>query len=207
MNKLTTLLFLTAILILSSCAKIYHSPDSKSKAIKHQIIAIAPPKVSIAARKKVDAAALKEQQKTESTNFQKEMYSWMLRRKMQNKIFVEIQDVETTNAKLRKLGYFEDTPMSPNDICKALGVDGIITSNYSLTKPMSDGAAIALGLVLGVFGSTNNTTVTLEIHDNEAKKLLWNYNHKLSGGVGSSSAQLVDNLMRHASKKMPYSVK
>ena len=154
--------------------------------------------------KKVDAEAIKEQQRTESTNFQQEMYSWLLKRKMQNRIFVEIQDVETTNAKLRKAGFFDDNPMSPNEICETLGVDGVITSNYSLTKPMSEGAAVALGLLVGVWGSTNNTTVTLEIHDKETKKLLWNYNHKVSGSVGSSPAQLVDNLMRNASKKMPY---
>jgi len=205
MNKITTILLLTTVFMISSCAKIYYSPDAKVRASSHQTIAIAPPKVSIAAIKKVDAEAIKEQQKTESTNFQQEMYSWLLKRKMQNRIFVEIQDVETTNAKLRKAGYFDDNPMSPNEICEALGVDGVITSNYSLSKPMSEGGAVALGLLVGVSGSTNNTTVTLEIHDKETKKLLWNYNHKVSGSVGSSPAQLVDNLMRNASKKMPYS--
>ncbi len=205
MNKTTTVLLLAIAFLLSNCAKIYYSPDARSRASSHQLIAIAPPKVSIAARKKVDAEAMKEQQKTESTNFQKEMYSWLLKRKMQNRILVEIQDVETTNAKLKKAGYFDDNPMAPNEICEALGVDGVITSNYSLTKPMSEGGAIALGLLVGVWGATNNTTVTLEIHDKETKKLLWNYNHKVSGSVGSSPAQLVDNLMRNASKKMPYS--
>jgi hypothetical protein len=34
-----------------------------------------PPKVSIAATKNIDGAALIEQQKTESINFQQEMYS------------------------------------------------------------------------------------------------------------------------------------
>jgi hypothetical protein len=80
----------------------------------------------------------------------------------------------------------------------------LLTSNYSLSKPMSDGGAIALGLLVGVWGSTNNTGVTLELHDKETKKLLWNYNHKVSGSIGSSPARLVDNLMRHASKRMPY---
>lgn len=204
MNKLTTILLITTTFILSSCAKIYYSPDAKARANSHKIIAIAPPKVSIAAMKKVDAEAIKEQQRTESANFQKEMYSWLLKRKMQNRMQVEILDVETTNAKLKKLGYFDENPMSPSEVCEALGVDGVITSNYSLSKPMSEGAAVALGVLVGVWGSTNNTTVTLEIHDKETKKLLWNYNHKVSGSVGSSPAQLVDNLMRHASKKMPY---
>lgn len=204
MNKRIFLLLGTITILLSSCAKVYFSPDAKSKSNKHKLIALAPPKVTIAARKKVDATAILEQQKAESANFQKEMYAWLLKRKMQNRIFVEILDVETTNAKLRKAGYFDDTPMSPAEMGEILGVDAVLTSNYSLTKPMSDGGAIALGLLVGVWGATNNTTVTLEIHDKEAKKLLWNYNHKLSGSIGSSPASLVDGLMRNASKKMPY---
>ncbi len=206
MNKTFPFLMVIVLIAMSSCsAKIYNSPDAITRAAAHSVIAVAPPKVSIAARKKVDAEAIKEQQKTESANFQKEMYSWLLRRKTQNKVFVEIQDVETTNAKLKKAGYFDNTPMSPNEVCEVLGVDGIVTSNYAIAKPMSEGGAIALGLLLGFWGSTNNTTVTIEIYDKETKKLLWNYNHKISGGLGSSPAQLVDNLMRHASKKMPYS--
>ena len=207
MSKIKTLLVLSTVFLLNSCAKIYFSPDANTRAASHEVIAIAPPKVSIAARKKVDAEAMKEQQKTESINFQKEMYSWLLRRKMQNRIFVEVQDVETTNAKLRQAGYFDDRPMTPNEVCKVLGVDALVTSNYALTKPMSDGAAVALGVLVGVWGSTNNTTVTMEIHDNQTSKLLWNYNHRLSGSVGSTPASLVDNLMRNASKNMPYSVR
>ncbi|HOY19776.1 MAG TPA: hypothetical protein PLC89_20855 [Haliscomenobacter sp.] len=199
------ILLILTIVSLNSCAKIYYSPEAKSRAGSHKLIAIAPPKVSIAAQKKVDPEAIKEQQKTESTNFQQEMYSWLLKRKMQNRIFVEVQDVATTNAKLKKAGYFDETPLSPAEICEALGVDGIITSNYSLTKPMSEGGAVALGLLVGFWGSTNTTTVSLEIHDKQTQKLLWNYNHKVSGSIGSTPAQLVDNLMRNASKNMPYS--
>jgi len=205
MKKIILLIIGISSIFLSSCAKIYYSPDAKARANSHQIIAIAPPKVSIAATKRVDAEAIKEQQKTESSNFQKEMYSWLLRRKMQNMITIEILDVETTNAKLKKAGYFDDNPMTPSEICDVLGVDAIISSNYSLSRPMSEGGAIALGLLVGAWSSTNQTIVTLEIHDKETKKLIWSYNHKISGGVGSTPGNLVDDLMRHASKKSPYS--
>ena len=94
MKKLLFVLLPILVLNLFSCAKVYYSPDAKSRASKHQLIAIAPPKVSIAARKKVEAEAMKEQQKTESLNFQNEMYSWLLRRKMQNRINVEILDLK-----------------------------------------------------------------------------------------------------------------
>ena len=115
----------------------------------------------------------------------------------------EIQELETTNAKLAKAGYPE-TPMTTAEMCSILGVDGIMTSNYSLNKPMSDGAAVATLLILGAGGATNQVNISLSITDCENKKLIWNYSHKLSGGLGSSPAQIVDQLMRASTKKMPY---
>ena len=189
--------------ILQSCAKIFFTPDARYLAQNQRIIAIAPPKVSIAAKKNVDGAALIEQQKTESVNFHREMYSWLLKRKMQGTISVEIQDVETTIALLTKAGITEGKLLTPDEMCKLLGVDGILTSNYSLSKPMSEGAAIAVGLLVGSMGATNEATVSLSIHDPGAKKMIWNYDHKLSSSLGTP-ARLVDDLMRQASRKMPY---
>ena len=192
-----------AAFILQSCAKIFYAPDARYLAQNQNIIAIAPPKVSIAAKKNIDGAALIEQQKTESANFQREMYSWMLKRKMQGTISVEIQDVETTIALLSKAGINEGKILTPYDMCQILGVDGILTSNYSLSKPMSEGAAIAAALLIGSWGATNQATVSLSIHDSGTKKMIWNYDHKLSSSLGTP-AKLVDDLMREASRKMPY---
>lgn len=200
-NKIT--LFVLAIVLFSSCAKIFYSPDAYTLAHNQKIFAIIPPTVSIAAHKKIDAEAIKEQQKTESINFQKEMYSWMLKRKMQGKIAQEIQDVETTNAKLKKAG-FPENPLTTVELCDVLGVDGIMTSNYALSKPMSEGAAVAVALLVGVWGATNEVHVSLSISDCNNKKLIWNYDHKFSGSMGSSPSKLVDGLMRNASKKMPF---
>jgi hypothetical protein len=203
MKTIKQLTFISlSLIILSSCAKIFYSSDAIPLAHAHKTIAIIPPTVSIAAGRKTDADAIKEQQKTESLNFQKEMYAWMLKRKMQGSISQEIQDVETTNSKLTKAGYPE-TPMSPSEICEVLGVDGIMGSNYALSKPMSDGAAVAVAL-LGGAGATNEVRVSININDCTNKKLIWNYDHKYSGGLGSSPSKLVDALMRKASKKMPY---
>jgi len=202
--KKTVFLFVICLSILfQSCAKVFYTPDSRSLALAHKVIAIAPPKVSIAARKNIDGAALIEQQKTESLNFQREMYSWLLKRKMQGKMIVDIQDVEATNAKLVNADYFQGKTYTPSDLCYLLGVDGILTSNYSLSKPMSEGAAIALGILVGFWGPTNEAAVTLSIHDLSTKKMIWNFDHKLSSSLGSP-AQLVDALMRQASRKMPY---
>ena len=201
--KKSIVYLIATTLFLQSCAKVFYSPDARYLANTHKIIAIISPKVSIAARKKVDAAALIEQQKTESINFQRETYSWMLKRKMQGKIFVDIQDLETTNSKLSNAGYYDGIFLTPADMCNILGVDGILTSNYSLSKPMSEGAAIAMAVLTGFWGSTNEAVASLSIHDSRSAKMIWNYDHRLSSSL-SSPAKLVDDLMREASREMPY---
>jgi len=201
--KKSLVLFIVATLLLQSCAKVFYTPDARYLANTEKIIAIVPPEVSIAARRKVDAAALIEQQKTESVNFQKEMYRWMLKRKMQGDIFVDIQDVETTNSRLFNAGFYDGKLLGPADLCNILGVDGILTSNYSLSKPLSEGAAIALAVFAGWWAPTNEAVASLSIHDSGSEKMIWNYDHRLSSSLGSP-ARLVDELMRQASRKMPY---
>jgi len=204
--KRSLFLLIAVTILLQSCAKVFYTPDARSLANHHEIIAIIPPTVSIAARKKVDGYALIEQQKTESVTFQREMYSWMLKRKMQGTIFVDIQDVETTNSKLANAGFYKGQLLTPVEMCNILGVDGILTSNYSLSKPMSEGAAIAFALLFDVWVATNQATASLSIHDQSANKMIWNYDHKLSSSLGSP-ARLVDDLMRQASREMPYFIK
>jgi hypothetical protein len=201
--KKSLVLLIVAVLLLQSCAKVFYAPDARVIAGSQRIIAIIPPKVSIAARRKIDAASLIEQQKTESINFQREMYSWMLKRKMQGNIQVDIQDVETTNAKLAAAGYPDPNMLTPTDLSKVLNVDGVMTSNYSLSKPMSEGAAVAMAVLVGWWAPTNEAVVSLSIHDGGSEKMIWNYDHRLSSTLGSP-ARLVDELMRQASRKMPY---
>jgi hypothetical protein len=200
--KQLTIIMLVAILF-SSCAKIFYSPDAYTLAHNQKIIAIIPPTVSIAAKKKFSAEAMKEQQKTESLNFQNEMYSWMLKRKMKGKISQEIQEIETTNAKLKKAGY-PGNSLTAAELCELLGVDGIMTSNYGLSKPMSEGAAVVEAILVDSRSATNEVHASLSISDYSSKKLIWNYDYKTSGSLGSSPSKLVDDLMREASKKMPY---
>lgn len=144
-----------------------------------------------------------EQQRTESTNFQNEIYSWMLRRKTQGRITQEFQETGNTNIYLTRAG-FPENPLTNQEMCEYLNVDGLLTSNFALSKPMSDGAAVALTLLVGFGGSTNEVRTTLTIYDCSAQKMIWNYDHKYSGGIGSSPSRLVDQLMRKASRRMPY---
>ena len=189
----------------SFTAKNFSSKDAKELAKKQQSIAIVPVAVSIAVRanEKITAEQLLEQQRTESVNFQREIYSWMLRRKMKTSFTLGIQEIEVTNSKLKEAGYPEKG-MTNAQLCEMLGVDGIILSSFNLSKPVSQGAALAVGLALGVGLKTNQIQATLSAFDNSKRDIIWMYGNKLSGGFGSTTTTIVDQLMKKASKKMPY---
>jgi hypothetical protein len=196
--------FALVSLFLMSCGPtIYLAPSGKQIAASHRTVAIMPPSVSIAASRKMSADAMKEAQNTESVNFQQEIYAFMLKRKGQGKFFIDIQDVETTNALIAKATQNGEI-LTTSDFCELLKVDGLITSNFAMSKPMSTGAAAALYIVAGGIGATNTVTTTLSIKDCQSSSLIWKYDYKYSGGLGSSAASLVEGLMRNASNKMPY---
>ncbi|TDL99543.1 MAG: hypothetical protein C4K58_06515 [Flavobacteriaceae bacterium] len=198
-----TIYFALALALIVSCATVSASSDAELLAKDHQIVAILPPVVSITANRNTDSYTLKQQQEAESLNFQNELYSWMLKRKSQGKMSKEIQDLQTTNAKLKRAGYPE-TPLTTAEICEILEVDGVLTSNFRLNKPFSDAAAVALEVLAGVSASTNQVQASLSIFDCQNKKSIWNFDHEMSDGVGSTPTTLVDELMRQASNKMPY---
>ena len=150
-------------LIIMGCAKIYYSSDAFTLAIIVRIIAIIPSQVFIQARRRDDPMATKAIEKSDAFIYQKAINSWLLKRKSQGKMRVDIQDIETTNSKLTDEGYFKGANLSPKDLCDILQVDGVIFSTFSLSKPMSEGAAVAVGCLFGIFGQTNRS------------QLIWKY--------------------------------
>jgi hypothetical protein len=207
MKKIVPIFMVVLLAVLvSGCANVYYSPDAYDIARGHKTVAILPAVVSIKANRKVSAEAMLEQQRTESLNFQQEIFNWFLNRKMRGQMSQEIQDIATTNAKLAQVNY-PTVPKTAEELCQILGVDGVVSSNFALSKPMSDGAAVAMYLLFNAYGSTNEVTVTLSINDCTNHKLIWNYNHVYSGGLGSSPQSLVSGLMRNASRKMPYTIR
>lgn len=119
---------------------------------------------------------------------------------------IRVQDPRTTNAKLLKLGIDYDNILehTPMELAKILEVDAVISGDFETNKPMSEGASVALGLLIGFWGSTNSAIVNMSIHNAEDGILLWNYNKKVRGSLGSSPEDLVNVLMRKASRRLAY---
>lgn len=193
--------------------KIYTSSNFSNALAKHKTVAILPAEVSIQLRpneaKKISAEQLSDIANKTAYDIQDKMYGWFLRRGDKFHYTVTFQDINKTNAKLKDAGVaYEDLKNKDRaDLAKILGVDAVMQGKTVSEKPMSEGAAVAVAVIFGAWGSTNKVQTTINIHDGKSGDLLWKYDYEASGSVGSSTTRLVDMLMKNATKKFPYSTK
>lgn len=202
-------MLLLFLVIISGCATVYTAPDLQPAA-PSKSIAILPFDVQIQYNKLPKNVTLEEIHKNEQELgflMQSQMYARILDKI--NQYPVQFQDIDKTNMMLRrnnidinKLGEF-----SKDELARLLEVDEVISGNVLTTKPMSTGAAVALGVLFNVWGPTNQADVTVSLHSGLDSKLLWKFNHVYSGSVGSSPDQLTRAMMKPISRKFPYKKK
>jgi hypothetical protein len=209
-----TILYAVLCLAIASCGpKIYKSANFSTALARHKTVAILPAEVTTQLRpneaKKVTAEQMDDMNQKTAYDIQEKMYGWFLRRSDKFDYTVKFQDVTKTNSKLKEAGiaYKDLSTTDRAKLAKILGVDAVMQDRLNLEKPMSEGAAVAVGLLVGAWGSTNKVNTTINIHDGASGDLLWKYDYEASGSVGSSTAKLVDALMKNATKKFPYSSK
>jgi hypothetical protein len=189
---------------------LYEHPQVEQYVSKHNKVAILPFKTSITLRPKDMKSMTNEQfskmEEDEGYSIQSAMHSWFLRRKMNGKLKVSFLDPLTTNAKLRKMGVgFENIQdYTPDELADILEVDAIIMGSFETNKPMSEGASVALGLLVGFYGITNKAVLNMSIYDSEEGVQITNYNKAISGTLGSSTEDLMNILMRKASRRISY---
>lgn len=203
-----------SLIIINSCGpKIYKSNEFDDVTSKHKIVAILPADVTIMLRpnqsKKMSADELEKNRETTAYAIQDKMYSWFLRRSDKFKYTVKFQDVSKTISLLKDAGLtYKDIRLnSKESMAKLLGVDAVISNITRMDKPMSEGVAVAVGILIGQWGSTNNVTTTINIHEAKQGDLIWKYDYVAQGSIGSSPDNLVNALMRNASRKFPYNEK
>jgi hypothetical protein len=213
MRQFTLAIALVAILISSCGPSIYKSNQFSDVAAKHKIVAILPAHVTVQLRpnemKKTTPEQLQQTEETTGYDFQDKLYSWFLRRSDKYHYTVKFQDISKTNALLKNANIsYKDLQTKPKEeLARILGVDAVISESIRTDKPMSECAAVAVGAVFGYWGSTNKATTSINIHEAKAGDLIWKYDYEASGSVGSSPDNLVNAIMRNASKKFPYNAK
>ncbi|HLX91013.1 MAG TPA: hypothetical protein VKR32_04990 [Puia sp.] len=210
MKNLLLTIFASSLLVTSCGPAIYKSQEFDRALARHKVVAILPAAVTMQLRpneaKKMTTDQVTDLEQKTAFDIQDKMYSWFLRRSEKYNYTVTFQDISRTNALLKQsnLNYGDIVSVDRAQLAKILGVDAVIQNRTQMDKPMSTGAAVALGAVFGVWGNTNHVTTTISIHDGQSGNLLWKYDYEASGSVGSSTDGLINALMRNASKKFPY---
>ena len=206
--------FIAACLFFAGCGpSIYTSSNFSSALARHRTVAILPAEVNIQLRpseaRKVSAEQLEDITNKTAYDIQDKMYGWFLRRGDKYSYTVSFLDINKINAKLKDAGvvYTDLRSKDRAELARILGVDAVMQAKIVSEKPMSEGAAVAVGVIFGVWGSTNKVQTAINIHDGQGGDLLWKYDYEATGTVGSSTTRLVDALMRNATKKFPYSAK
>ena len=185
----------------------YSAPNLKSEIQQQKTVAILPFDVSIIYKripKHYDSSATKNEAEDLKTNLQSSMFTYLLRKA--NKYSVTFQDPTRTDALLKAKGVYNQLDLLTQDsICKILGVDAVIKSNYNYEKTASEGAAIAKTVLFGSLGSkTGSGALTLQVYNGKDGALLWRFYKAMDDDVMSSTDQLITRMMKKVSRNFPY---
>ena len=208
MKKYTYSIILFSFFYFFSCVgnKPYLAPDGQILANQHEIIAILPPSIFFEGGKKLSFQESQLKKEQDSRLFQEEIYNYLLKRKSKGQMFVNIQDVQETNVLLSK-NELELSKMTNNEICTFLDVDALLTSQFTVEQPDPIWFRIFIMLISGEFNwwdDNRDIEISLGLKDCSQHSLIWKYDDITSGGT---STFVVNELMRRASKKMPYFIK
>ncbi|MDE0226864.1 MAG: hypothetical protein OXP28_17275 [Gammaproteobacteria bacterium] len=191
---------------LSGCATTYTAPDFEEYRASHETVAILPFDVAINASTQGKNAPSQEEldaiEAQQAEIFQRALYVQFLEKQERGRYTVDIQDIDETNVRLSRLEQ-SGAAMTKAETAKLIGVDAVVSGKMSLSKPMGTGWAVATTLLLG-FGATNSGIVHMTVHEGEGGKLMWSYEHELSGGVMSSPESVAKALMGGIANKFPY---
>jgi len=189
-----------------SAKQIFESPDLKSMLYTAKTVAILPFKVSISYKrmpKNVTLEQIKNNEKAESGQMQEGMYTYLLRKSKDYS--VSFQEVERTNALLKKAGVFDSfDEVLADSLCKILGVDAVIKSSWSYQKTGSEGAAIATAVLFGVATNTGSGQLVMQINRASDGGMMWRMAKEMNEGAFSSANILMERMMRKVGRVFPF---
>ena len=208
-TTIRALLAAGALALLPSCATTYTAENFADYQAKHNTVAVLPFITTIDRRNLksgFDPAALDAAEKDEAYLFQQQLVIEMLSRSQKGDFTVAFQPVDTTNVLLSRGGVeYEDLrAYTKDELGQMLGVDAVISGEIKRATPVGTGAAVASAFLAGAASPTNVVTVTMVVHDAETGGLVWAYDHRVQGSLGSSAEGLAKGLMRNSASKFPY---
>ncbi|WP_396592065.1 hypothetical protein [Allomuricauda sp. R78024] len=200
-------LFAFLIVTLGSAQKnIYENRKFDELSKNHQVLAIVPFIANLDLKRNVNQEELKSLAKREGYAVQNALETYFSKRKKRKRFNVEFQNIEDTNAILSQNGIMYDNLdiYTITELCKILKVDGIISGNLSLNILLSKGVPTNFNLLDYFSGDANYGRIGVKVSDGNSGKLLWKYEKAITKKTGKNTTELIDRMMKLASRKFPY---
>ena len=89
-------------------------------------------------------------------------------------------------------------------LSEILGVDGIISGNLNLNILLSKGVSTEFKFLDFFNGNSDYGRIGVKVSDGSSGKLLWKYEIEITKKTGKNTTELIDKMMKLATKKFPY---
>ncbi|MER3376458.1 MAG: hypothetical protein RIM83_17595 [Allomuricauda sp.] len=206
MKKIVSIIVFLAVTVASAQKNIYENRKFDELTEEHEVLAIMPFIAYLELKEVVDRDELKVLAEREGYAVQNALETYFSKRKKRKKFNVDFQNIMNTNAILAQNGIDYDNLdiHTTQELCKILDVDGIISGNLNLNILLSEGVPTDFNLLDYFSGDANYGRIGVKISDGESGKLLWKYENEISKKTGKNTTELIDKMMKAASRKFPY---
>jgi len=206
MKKRILYLLLLISIAVSAQKNIYESKNFDDLSENHQVLAIIPFLTNLDLKDGISKNELKQLEEKEGYAVQNALETYFSKRKRKKKFSVEFQNTKNTNAILaqKNITYKNIDVYTIKQLSEILQVDGIISGNMDLNILLSKGVPTEFSFLDYFSGDSNYGRIGIKISDGTSGKLLWKYEKKINKKTGKNTNDLIDRMMKLATRKFPY---
>jgi len=206
MKNIIVIIFTFIYLGVSAQKNIYESDKFNELSSDHHTLAIIPFLTNLELKDEISSVELKDLEQKEGHAVQDALETYFSKRKKKKKFSVEFQNTKNTNAILKQNGISYDNidVYSIKQLAQILEVDGIISGTLDLNVLLSKGVPTEFSLLDYINGNANYGRIGVKISDGITGKLLWKYEKQINKKSGKNTTDLIDQMMKLASRKFPY---
>ncbi|MEZ4971506.1 MAG: hypothetical protein R2814_17905 [Flavobacteriaceae bacterium] len=206
MKNILVIIITFISLDVSAQKNIYESEKFDELSQDHSHLAIIPFLTNLELKDEISSAELKDLKEKEGYAVQDALETYFSKRKKKKKFSVEFQNTKNTNAILKQNGISYDNidVYSVKELAQILGVNGIISGTLDLNVLLSKGVPTEFSFLDYINGDANYGRIGVKISDGTTGKLLWKYEKQINKKSGKNTTDLIDLMMKMASRKFPY---
>lgn len=206
MKKLIFGFFLIVCLGSYAQKNIYLSEHFDDLSQNHEVLAIIPFFTHLNLEEQPASKELKKLEEKEGYAVQDALETYFGRGRKRKKFTVDFQNSKDTKALLAQhdITYSNIDRFTIKDLAEVLQVDGIISGNLDVSVLLSNGVPTEITFIDYLLGDSNYGRIGIKVSDGATGKLLWKYEQEISRKSGKNTDELIDKMMKKATRKFPY---